>query len=86
MLYSSAITFQFKLKQGREGERKEAPFPSSHRPPRAFYFFIIAIFFGIPGRCGSLCGGERTHSQNPILCLREKGKRQGNLAQEKAVF
>ena len=30
--------------------------PSSHRPPRAFYFSIIAIFIGIPSR--SFCGGE----------------------------
>ena len=36
---------------GKGKERREAPFPSSHRPPRAFfliYFFffsIIAIFF-----------------------------------------
>ena len=33
-----------------EGEREETrlpPFPSSHRPPRA-YFSIIAILFGYP--------------------------------------
>lgn len=30
--------------------------PSSHRPLRAFYFSIIAIFTGIPSR--SFCGGE----------------------------
>ena len=24
------------------------PFPSSHRPSRAFYFSLIAIFIGIP--------------------------------------
>ena len=30
---------------------------SSHRPPRAFYFSIIAIFIGI--HSGSLCGEER---------------------------
>ena len=29
--------------------------PSSHRPPRAFYFSIIAIFIWIPS--GSFCGG-----------------------------
>ena len=39
-----------------EGERPLPPFPSSHRPPRAFYFSIIAIFIGKPS--GSLCGGE----------------------------
>ena len=33
---------------GKGKERKELPsFPSSHRPPRAFYFSIIAIFTGI---------------------------------------
>lgn len=32
-------------------------FPSSHRPSRDCYFFIIAIFTGVPR--GSLCGGER---------------------------
>ena len=31
-------------------------FLSSHRPPRAFYFSIIAILIGIPS--GSLCRGE----------------------------
>ena len=33
-----------KARRGRwEGERREArPFPSSHRPPRAWYFSIIA--------------------------------------------
>ena len=42
-----------------EGERKKKghpPFPSSHRPPRAFYFSIIATFIGIPK--GSLCREE----------------------------
>ena len=36
---------------GREGGREKerlSPFSSSHRPPRAFYFSIIAIFVGIP--------------------------------------
>ena len=41
---------------GRE-KRKSEVFSSSHRPPRAFYFLIIAIFIGIPR--GSLCGEER---------------------------
>ena len=41
---------------GREKRRSEV-FSSSHRPPRAFYFSIIAIFIGIPS--GSLCGEER---------------------------
>ena len=30
-----------------EGE-KEKPFPSSHRPTRACFFFFLAIFIGIP--------------------------------------
>ena len=41
---------------GREKRRREV-FSSSHRPPRAFYFSIIAIFIGI--HSGSLCGEER---------------------------
>ena len=41
------------------GREKRGPlFPSSHRPPRAFYFFDYFILMGIPS--GSLCGGERT--------------------------
>ena len=28
--------------------RRKREFPSSHRPRRAFYFFIITIFIGIP--------------------------------------
>ena len=40
------------------GKKKERlpPSPSSHRPPRAFYFPIIVIFIGTPG--GILCGGN----------------------------
>ena len=38
-------------------EKRGPPFPSSHRPPRAFYFFDYFILMGIPS--GSLCGGER---------------------------
>jgi len=38
------------------GKREERPFPSSHRPPRALYFFDYFILMGIPS--GSLCGGE----------------------------
>ena len=41
---------------GREKRRSEV-FSSSHRPPRAFYFSIIAIFIGI--HSGSLCGEDR---------------------------
>ena len=41
---------------GREKRRREV-FSSSHRPPCAFYFSIIAIFIGIPS--GSLCGEDR---------------------------
>ena len=42
-----------------EGEREKRlpPFPSSHRPPRAFYLAIIAILIGIPR--GNLWGVER---------------------------
>ena len=36
-------------------EKRLPPFPSSHRPPRAFYFSIIVVT-GTPR--GSLCGGE----------------------------
>ena len=43
------------MERGKREERLP-PFPSSHRPPRAFYFSIIAVFIGIPR--GSLCGGE----------------------------
>ena len=48
---------------GKGKERAEAspPFLSSHRPPRAFYFSIIAIFIGIPS--GSLCRGERSSNR-----------------------
>ena len=41
----------------RRGKRRSEVFPSSHRPPRAFYFSVIAIFIGIPS--GSLCGEDR---------------------------
>ena len=35
-----------KVRKGRwEGEREEAPFRSSHHPPRVCYFSIIAIFW-----------------------------------------
>ena len=40
-----------------KGEERSPPFPSSHRPPRAFYFSIIATFSGIPK--GSLYEEER---------------------------
>ena len=49
-------------KRNREGDdgkgrdKKLTPFRSSHRPSRAFYFSIIAIFIGMPS--GSLSGGE----------------------------
>ena len=42
------------------GKREERPFLTFSlvpRPLRAFYFFIIAIFGGIPR--GSVCGDER---------------------------
>ena len=38
--------------------KKGSAFPSSHRPPRACCFSIIAIFIGIPG--GSLSLTPRT--------------------------
>ena len=40
---------------GKGKEKKLPPFPSSHRPPRAFYFSIIAIFIGMSSE--TLCGG-----------------------------
>lgn len=36
--------------------KRRGPFPSSYRPPRAFYFSFIAIFIVRPS--GSLWGGE----------------------------
>ena len=42
------------MERGKREERL-TPFPSSHRPPRAFCFSIITVI-GIPS--GSLCGGE----------------------------
>ena len=48
----------------RKREERLPPFPFSHGPPRASYFFfsITGIFIGIPS--GSLCGGE---SDNEII-------------------
>ena len=44
-----------------EGEREEAPaFPSSHRPPRAFYFSIIAECIFIRISIESLCRGAES--------------------------
>ena len=50
-----------KAREGRwEGEKERKPFPSSHRPSRAFYFSIIAL--GYPARTSAeeraLCGGH----------------------------
>ena len=54
--------------KGKERRKASLPhFPSSHRPPRAFYFFIIAIFIGIPS--GSLCRGESDRAQRPVTVL-----------------
>ena len=39
------------------GKKEERPFPSSLIPRALSFFFIIAIFGGIPR--GSVCGGER---------------------------
>ena len=38
-----------------------APFPSSHRPPRASYFFNYCNFYWENQRAynGNLCGGDR---------------------------
>ena len=47
--------------KGKDRRQASPPFPSSHRPPRAFYFSIIAIFIGVPS--GSLCGGERSSNR-----------------------
>ena len=55
---------------GKGKERRKAPllhFPSSHRPPRAFYFYITAIFIGIPR--GSLCRGESDRAQRSVQFL-----------------
>ena len=40
------------------GKRRSQVFPSSHRPPRAFYFLIIAIFIRIypAGACAEKTG------------------------------
>ena len=46
------------------------PFPSSHRPSRAFYFPIIAIFIGIPG--GSLAPQQRINNAGERLVMVEK--------------
>ena len=43
-------------KTARGARWKKMPLPSSHRPPRAFYFLII----------GSLCGGESTLGEQCI--------------------
>ena len=59
------------------GKREERlpPFPSSNRPPRAFFFSVIAIFIGMSS--GSLCGGERDdtvllrNNIHPLLTQRE---------------
>ena len=45
----------------------EAGEKENERPPRAFYFSIIAIFMGIPS--GSLCGGERFRRTTAFLNL-----------------
>ena len=34
--------------KGKGKEKKLPPFRSSHRPPGAFYFSVIAIFIGMP--------------------------------------
>ena len=55
---------------GKGKERRKAllpHFPSSHRPPRAFYFYITAIFIGIPS--GSLCRGESDRAQRSVQFL-----------------
>ena len=40
--------------------RRLPPFLFSHRPPRAFYFLIIAVLFSIfIGIQPEICGGER---------------------------
>ena len=55
-----------------------SPFPSSHRPPHAFYFVRLLLFLiGIPS--GSLCAGELespNHSlfARPAVCPRLKNQ------------
>ena len=44
--------------RGKKEERLP-PFPSSHRPPRALYFSIIAIFIGTP----------QTRTQSLFICF-----------------
>ena len=46
-------------------EKKLPPFPSSHHPPRAFYFSIIAIFIGIPN--GNHCEGKSLYLSSKAL-------------------
>ena len=48
------------------------PFPSSHRPPRAFYFSIIAILFSYPVEasakerlCAQFCS-HRKSERDPL--------------------
>ena len=44
-----------------KGEERSPPFPSSHRPPRAFYFSIIATFSGIPKEASTKKRGFSVH-------------------------
>ena len=59
--------------QGDDGKRKETkrpPFPSSHRPPHACYFSIIAQYFNRDHTHGNLGGGEMdcpSHSSHGCL-------------------
>ena len=64
--FSSLEASMYRRQAGERGKWKRAgvdgkgkskpPFPSSHRPPRGFYFSIIAFFIGILSE--SLCGGK----------------------------
>ena len=47
-----------KEKESARTSVRGMPFPSSHRPPRAFYFFDYCYFYRDTQRSASLCGGE----------------------------
>ena len=49
---------------GKGRDKKLTPFRSSHRPSRAFYFSITAIFIGMPSE--SLSGGESQWRREPL--------------------
>ena len=46
------------------------PFPSSHRPPRAFYFFDYCYFYRDTQRSASLCWGDSNRWMKGSVVLR----------------